>query len=140
MKISGDLTFEFSPDFELKTAASLYDYQLPEDTDEAWNLPALEVQAAARYDWDKFRFDATLFYVGKREDMVEAIPYGTGTVQRVELDQYIDLNAGIKYVFNERLTAFVKGHNLLNTRYERFYHYPVQGIQVLGGITYKFDL
>jgi hypothetical protein len=53
---------------------------------------------------------------------------------------YLDLNAGISYAFSNRLSAFAKGHNLLTTHYKRFYNYPVQGIQILGGITYKFDL
>jgi len=39
---------------------------------------------------------------------------------------------------NDNLSAFVNGTNLLNNNYEQFYSYPVQGFQVMGGISYRF--
>ena len=52
---------------------------------------------------------------------------------------YFDANVNLGYRFNEKLSVFVKGNNLAGQNYERWANFPVQGIQVLGGITYKFN-
>ena len=136
LRFQGDLNFEFSRAFQVKTSAEYAMYQMTNEP-EAWNLPALKFDISGTYKYDKFIFDSSLFYVGSRKDIYQA-NLSAGQVK--ELDAFMDLNAGISYVFNPRLTAFAKGHNLLNTHYEKYLGYPVQGIQVLGGITYKFDL
>ena len=59
--------------------------------------------------------------------------------EKVELGSYVDLNLKGGYVFTDRLTAFAKANNVLSTNYERFTNFDAQGIQVLLGITYKFD-
>ena len=38
-----------------------------------------------------------------------------------------------------KLSVFVKGNNLLGDNYEKWVDFPVQGIQFLGGVTYKFN-
>ena len=74
------------------------------------------------------------FYYGKRY----AIDITGPTMDEVELDSFFDLNVGIEYFATEKLTVFVTGTNLLNSNYERFLNYPVQGIQVMAGIGFRF--
>ena len=57
----------------------------------------------------------------------------------VTLDSYIDANINLGYRFNPQLSVFVKGNNLLSDNYEKWVDFPVQGIQFLGGVTYKFN-
>jgi hypothetical protein len=54
------------------------------------------------------------------------------------LSALIDLQAKIDYSFNSRLSVFAIGNNLLNQSYQRFWNYPVRGIQGIGGVSFKF--
>jgi len=137
----GELAIDLSKEF---TFGGNVNYALY-NTDvalEAWNLPNLKTTLFADYHARKWIGAAKLFTVDKRWDV--EVPYGIMTFApedyKVDLGVYVDLNAELAYVFTERLSAFAKVSNLLSTKYKRFYNYPVQGLQVLGGITYKFDL
>ena len=43
------------------------------------------------------------------------------------------------YHINDQLSVFAKGNNLADEGYQRWQNFPVQGIQLLAGATYKFD-
>lgn len=67
---------------------------------------------------------------------------GTGSAfstETITLDSYVDINANLGYRFNEQLSIFAKGNNLLGESYQQWSNFPVQGIQVMAGATYKFD-
>ena len=53
-------------------------------------------------------------------------------------DPIIDLNLRADYRITPKISIFAMGNNLLNRQYQRFYGYPVKGINVLGGATYTF--
>ncbi len=136
----GELNFEINKKFKLGATVEYFDYDT-EDEQEAWNLP--EVKASAQVDYQinkEWFFGAQLFYVGERTDIdntvltVPALPEAT-----VILDSYFDANVNLGYRLNDQLLFFVKGNNLAGENYERWTNFPVQGIQFLGGVTYKFD-
>ncbi|GAA4357046.1 TonB-dependent receptor [Hymenobacter saemangeumensis] len=49
-----------------------------------------------------------------------------------------DLNLRADYRITPNLSIFVMGNNLANQQYQRFYRYPVKGINVIGGASYSF--
>ena len=53
-------------------------------------------------------------------------------------DPIIDLNLRADYRITPKISIFATGNNLVNRQYQRFYGYPVKGINVLGGATYTF--
>ena len=57
---------------------------------------------------------------------------------KIDLDSVADLNLKGNYQFNEKLGAFIYVNNLLNSNYSLYSYYPVNGINVLGGITLNF--
>lgn len=136
--VSGELAVEYSNEFTFGTTINYSNYSLNEQ-EEAWNLPEIEATLFANYQKNKWLAGVKLFYNGETKDYV--IPYGTtynnGNI--VKNDSYIDLNVNAGYIFSDRLTAFAKINNLLSDDYERFVNYKVQPLQVLAGITYKFD-
>ena len=136
--ISGELTIEYSKEFDFGMLLNFYDYSLNEQ-ESAWNLPEIEATLFANYQKNKWLAGAKLFYRGETKDYV--VPYLTsynnGTV--VKNDAYFDVNVNTTYNFSDRLSAFAKINNLLNNNYERFVNYKVQPLQILAGITYKFD-
>ena len=108
--------------------------------EEAWNLPTIKASFNTDFNVGKKWYAGTqLFYVGERKDaftnyQLFAFPDSVQT-----LEAYFDINAHVGYKYNERLTAFLKGNNLANQNYNRWFNYAVQGAQVIIGASYKFD-
>ncbi len=135
----GEINFEISKKFKLGASAEYFNYRT-EDEQEAWNLP--EIKATAQLDYqinEQWYFGAQLFYVGEREDIDNTVTLPAITNAVTILDAYVDANVNLGYRLNDQLSFFVKGNNLVGENYERWVNFPVQGIQVLGGATYKFD-
>jgi len=144
LSLYGEVAIDFSKEFTFGSSVNYDSYSMASQL-EPWNLPNFKATFFTDYHADKWTGEAKLFMMGARKDIILPLvvpaiypfPYEDYIVTN---NTYLDLNAGISYAFSNRLSAFAKGHNLLTTHYKRFYNYPVQGIQVLGGITYKFDL
>ena len=56
----------------------------------------------------------------------------------VDLGFIADANLHLEYRYNSRFSAFLQFNNLAAQRYKRWNRYPVQGFQVMGGITFGF--
>jgi outer membrane receptor protein involved in Fe transport len=135
----GELNFDVRRNLNLRLNATYFVYDSDEQP-EAWNLPQYE--ANLMMDWQvtsKWFAGANLFMVGERKDAEIPILSKLLVAEVVELDPYIDLNARLGYRFNDRLSIFANGNNLLGNNYERWLNYPVLGLQVMAGATYKFD-
>ena len=135
----GELTLDLSKELSLGGNLNFNSY----DTDlqqKAWNLPALKGSVFGNYNTNKWAIGANLFYVGERDDQYIDNMRFLPVVNDITAKSYVDFNLNIGYNFTDRLTAFIHGNNLLGTNYEKYNHYKVQGIQVLGGLKYKFDL
>ena len=117
----------------------LFNYTLNNEA-EAWNLPSIKSAITADYAIDNWFAGAELFLNGKTKDL--EIPYGTIAKNGilVKNDAFADVNLKGGYIFSNRLTAFAKINNALGKKYHRFLNYPVQPLQLLAGLTYKFDL
>lgn len=142
--IFGELNIDINRNFSLGINAEVYDYDTETDNP-AWNLPNLTGSVFIDYQIGKQWFmGANLFFVGEREDIatvaVQNVLPSDFPATIVSLDSFFDANAHIGYRFNEQLSVFVKANNIANNNYLRWANYPVQGFQVLGGVTYKFDL
>jgi outer membrane receptor protein involved in Fe transport len=116
-----------------------YNYSVDNQA-EAWNLPDFRANILADYQiTDKWFAGANIFFVGERKDFASSLTGEVGLPRILTLDSFIDINANIGYRFNDQLSIFARGNNLLGDNYERWQDFPVQGIQVLAGATYKFD-
>ncbi len=109
---------------------------------EAWNLPAIKLATTLDVNiTPKWYAGTSLFFVGERKDIFRqatvTLPFPPD--ENITLKSYFDLNAHVGYKYSDRLTFFLKGNNLANQDYQRWLNYPVQGLQVLGGASYKFD-
>ncbi len=113
---------DFKLDFE-------YDQNNPENLTKAYFLPDYKVKTILFFrPSEKLSMDMALFNVGSRPG-----DYTT-------LSSYTDLNLGIHYQVNKEFSAFIKGNNLLNKSYEIYSGYPVEKMQIMGGVLYKFDI
>lgn len=53
-------------------------------------------------------------------------------------DVLLDLNAGGNFYFSKNIGAFVNVNNILNNKRERWYNYPMVGLNFLVGLTARF--
>ena len=141
--VFGELNVDVNRNFTLGINAEFFNYNTETDNP-AWNLPELTASLFMDYQiGEKWYAGANLFYVGSREDLA-SIADPTGVPSNfnqtlIELDSYFDANVHIGYRWNKQLSIFLKAANIANNNYQRWANYPVQGLQILGGLTYKFD-
>lgn len=118
-----------------------------ESQEEAWNLPAIQLNANVDYTINsKWYAGADVFFVGSRKDLqinrdiayIQIYPPVYNNAPTT-LKSFVDLNAHLSYKHSERLTGFLKANNIANQMYERWLNFPVQGFQLVLGANYKFD-
>lgn len=136
----GELKADFSKNISFGINGTFSSYSTDIEK-EAWNLPAIKLATTLDVNiTPKWYAGTSLFFVGERKDQFVTsslnFPF---PIENVTLKSYFDLNAHVGYKFSERLTFFLKGNNLANQDYQRWLNYPVQGLQILGGASYKFD-
>ena len=142
--VFGELNVDVNRNFTLGVNAEYYNYTT-ETGNPAWNRP--DVKGSLFLDYqigEKWYAGANLFFVGERDD-VATIADQTGipsnfSAEIITLDSFFDANAHLGYRYNEQLSIFLKAANIANNNYNRWANYPVQGLQIMGGLTYKFDL
>lgn len=140
----GEINVDINRNFTLGLNAEVYEYDTETDNP-AWNRPNLMGSLFMDYQiGEQWYMGANLFYVGEREDVATTVvpnnPPNTFPATAITLASFFDANAHVGYRWNNQLSLFVKGANLANNNYQRWANFPVQGLQVLAGATYKFDL
>ena len=137
----GELKADFSKNVSFGVNGTFSSYSTTAEK-EAWNLPAIKLAATLDVNiTPKLYAGTSLFFVGERKDIFRqatvTLPFPDDV--NITLKSYFDLNAHLGYKYSERLSFFLKGNNLANQQYQRWSNYPVQGLQVLVGASYKFD-
>lgn len=117
------------------------------DTDgepEPWNLPPYQLAIGATYSLqNKLIASLEAQFLGARKagyyadpsDPTRPLPIPPTTK---DLDGFLDLHLGLEYRYTKRLSVFLDMSNLSASKYERWYHLPVQRGLLLGGATYSF--
>jgi hypothetical protein len=93
------------------------------------------------------RFDASV--IGPRKGEIDITTYnlvpGTEllnnpvlTTEIMDLKTIIDINAGVDYDFNKKITFSLDVRNLINQKYEQWHGYNTQGILIMAGARYTF--
>jgi hypothetical protein len=102
----------------------------------AWYRPSTVLTLKADYNLkDKILVKAALFGVGERYAL-KYVADGSPEVSR--LKPYLDANLGIEYRYSKILSAFVNFNNLGFSGYQQWYGYPMEQLNIMGGITYSF--
>ncbi|WP_242204855.1 TonB-dependent receptor [Aestuariivivens insulae] len=139
--VAGEINVDVNRNFTLGLKAEYFSYSTDNET-EAWNLPDVKGSLFLDYQIDEQWFaGANLFYIGERKDqlVLEGALTPDDIVTNVVLDSYFDANAHVGYNINDKIAVFAKANNIVNKTYQKWQNFPVQGIQVLAGATFKFD-
>ncbi len=134
----GEVNYEISRELNVGANLQIDDFSTTKLA-EAWNLPTLRTGAFGKFRTKKWYATANLFYVNTRNDVAFSNIFPSNANGSTEIDAFVDLNLNGGYHFSDKFSAFVKLNNVLNSDYQQFIDFTVQGFQVLGGFTYKFD-
>jgi hypothetical protein len=126
---------------KIDVVAKLYSYNLRNNT-YAWNLPQWQAILRGSYNlYDKFLVNVDINLEAGRRALVYAMEPNV-TVENNQLAKNLgfiaDINLGVEYRYNKRVSAFLQFNNAASQRYFRWYNHPVQIFQLLGGITARF--
>ncbi|APZ45137.1 hypothetical protein BW723_01980 [Polaribacter reichenbachii] len=133
-----ELEYDLTKRITLSTNVQFDNYTMTSQF-EAWNLPTIQAAFIGKYNNNKWYATTNIFYIGDRKDVIyeSTSPSAVSAIQT--LDAFVDVNLNGGYHFNDKFSAFLRFNNILNSDYQRFANFNVQGFQVLGGVTYKFD-
>jgi hypothetical protein len=130
--VSGNLDFAFSETLNLGGNMILNFYS-PEAQAEMWGIPALELNAYAKFKpWgEKFLLKPELYLA----DRVQTL---NSNMEIITLNNLVELNAIAEYFPIKNLGIFAGVNNLLDNPYQRWYGYPMVGINVMAGVNLIF--
>lgn len=138
--VHGEIAWQQSEKLRFIARGDYFKYNMSQQQ-YAWHMPNVEITLTAQYNLrDKIIAKADVFYLGERyaqKSYFPGLPIYTEP-HAVKLPAIYDFNLGIEYRYTNRLSAFVNFNNITSYRYQRWYQYPTQRINILGGLTYSF--
>ncbi len=135
---TGKIEAEVVKNYNLGVSITYENFSIANEN-EVWNTPNLTATAFGKFKFtDKISGRVDVFYIGERKDRLQSNTNLVAPALAI-LDDYLDVNINIEYQLTNRFSVFLKGRNLASENYQRYLSYPVQQLQVLGGMTYKFD-
>lgn len=127
----GELTFAPTSNIKLALQAE-YNVYIMDVLNAPWHKPSYIGRASLSYNIkDKILVNAAFYLEGKRN--VQAV-----NGDALEIDGVMDLNLGLEYRMNKRISAFLNLNNLTASRYHLWYLYPAQQFNFRGGVSYAF--
>jgi len=138
---NGELDFKASDDFDLFGRVEFRNYVLATEA-EPWNLPKFKLTAGTViHITNKLSVNATLLYRGSTYDRtftVPALPTEPPVQHIVTINGFADLNGGVEYKINGRISIFGQVNNILNTTNQVWLYYPNYGFNIFGGVGLHF--
>lgn len=145
--INAELGFKISEMYSLGSRLDLYQYDLNTQA-EAWHRPIWELRVNNQFTpFEKLLVQANLNFMGGLKGRGAPIIPDLGETGGVFIPQTFevrnlktiaDLQLKVDFKITERLSIFAEGNNILNGKNTRWLNYPVRGIQLIGGASFKF--
>ena len=138
LQLEGNLTVNMSNKYSIGISGVYTNYKTDIQA-HAWNLPELKASLFSEFlIYEKWSGGVKVFYEGDRKDNLSSST-SIITESIITLEGFFDANAYINYNVTQRFTAFLKVNNIASQGYQKWQSYPIQQIQILGGLKYKFD-
>jgi hypothetical protein len=130
LNLYGELSLSPSQSFRLSARGDWFGYDTS-DLREAWHKPKYKLGLSGYYNiYNKIALTTDLYTMGGLKGLM-----GDETVN---LENIVDLNIKLDYLFSDRFGAFLSFNNILSKNYQLYLNYPTQGLLVMGGISYSF--
>ena len=132
IKLHAEIHWEPLSNLSFYLKSNYYKYKLYAE-DHPWHRPNFELFLTTRFNFrEKVYADLDFITLGKRY----AQDINTG--ETVTLNPIYDLNLKLEYKFSNVLSFFLHFYNLTTSEYYFWNQYPVQRLNVIGGLIYKF--
>jgi hypothetical protein len=138
--INAELGFKISEVYSLGSRLDLYQYDL-NIQEAAWHRPLWEVRVNNQFTpFDKLLVQANVnFMGGLKAKQYQDEPFSNPPpFEIVNLKTIADLQLKADFKITDRISIFAEGNNILNGKNTRWLNYPVRGIQLVGGASFKF--
>jgi hypothetical protein len=134
VNVHGQLGWDHFEKIHITATGDWYKYNMTHEL-HPWHTPTLRMSLLATYNiQDKILSHAEIYYLnGQYASLREGT---TNTV--VNMKGLVDVNIGFEYRYTKFLSVFLNFNNIAGQRYERWYAYPTQKFNLLGGLTYTF--
>ena len=136
--LKGSVTYQKDEKLKIDAYTELNRY-IADKEKYAWHLPELVIGLRGNYNlYDKIYVKADVSLQGGRKSPGGLFQPANTDDAKYKLGFINDINLEAEYRYNKRISAFIQFNNLASQRYFRWYNYPVQRFQVLGGVTFSF--
>jgi hypothetical protein len=124
-----DISFRLKKNFYSVKDARVGELEI--DEAKAWNLPDLETDVRVVIQTsDEVKFTVDYYLASGRWSFFNG--------ENVKMKNINDLNAGMIYNITPAISLNVRVHNILSKKYDIWYGYPAQTINILGGFAFQF--
>ena len=142
LNLHGELLYNAAEKFRLGTRLDYNKYAM-NTLPQPFHRPEFQGSAFGTYNvFDKLMVTVEGYFYSASYGISYRPTATAGTARTADFyratDPIIDLNLRADYRITPKISIFAAGNNLANRQYQRFYGYPVKGINVLGGATYTF--
>lgn len=137
--INAELGFKISEFYSLGSRLDLYKYDL-NFQEAAWHRPLWELRVNNQFTpFEKLLVQANVNFMGGLKARGNNVIYTNPPIfEVVNLKTIADLQLKADFKISNRLSIFAEGNNILNGKNTRWLNYPVRGIQLVGGASFKF--
>ena len=141
-ELNAQFTYQLQEKFRLILKGK-YSFFSPLNQEHVWNIPALDITFGGVYDLaDKILVRADIFFIGDRKakslTFIEGAELNNDNSYTINQKAFVDFNLGFEYRYSKNISAFLNFNNIIGQKYLRYHLYPVQGINILGGATFRF--
>jgi hypothetical protein len=133
-----EVTYHQSEQLDVLFTANYYHYDM-KTQEKPWHKPAFDAVATGRYKLNKkVNLSAELFFQSKIYAPTWEKVWGGYEMGIQQRSCYADINLGGEYRFTDRIAVFLQLNNVAAIQYYRWYNYPTQRFNLLGGLTFSF--
>jgi hypothetical protein len=134
LNLHGELGFRKREKINFLFKGDYFRYYMKNEA-HAWHRPGMQLTFTLNYNLkDKILAHADVFVIG--EQLANRDPQSSVPQDFVVLKGYPDINLGLEYRVNSRLSGFANFNNLAGAHNQRWQNYPTQRFNFLAGLTY----
>ena len=138
----GEITYQDSEKLKVSAKGEYFIYD-PLNELFAWQKPEFLITLSALLDLsDKIIVKSDIYLVGKRTVFSHHEPQISSSFEDGKyvytLNPLIDMNLSAEYRYNKKVSGFIQFNNFIGRKYQYWSNFPVQSINILGGVTFSF--
>ena len=137
-----ELTYQELEKLKISAKGEYFIYS-PSNFSRAWQKPEFILTLSSILDLsEKIVLKSDFYLVGKREVFSYSEPESIYEQEDdkfiYSLPTFVDMNISAEYRYNKKVSAFIQFNNFTAKKYQYWQNFPVQSINILGGVTISF--